>query len=249
MNAIPRKRVLGTIANFDVAVCIFALAMLLIGMPISWKQFMLSLVGWDSVGNSNWYIFSIVICYIITYIGQKVSLSNGNMITCIMIVVFAFILSFYRGTWWYNTVYAYGAGLIFSEYKDNLIFSMKANYGRWMISVGGGFLLCLCTYLYFYTPFKGELERLGAMVFDIMSVFFALLVVMITMKVRIGNNVLIWLGTNLFPLYIYQRLSMMVLTELYPNALVISYPQLFFIICLLTTGMIAYTYKWWQIKM
>lgn len=165
-----------------------------------------------------------------------------------MIVVFAFILSLSKGTWWYNTVFAYGAGLLFSEHKETMVKSMKNHYVKWLLTIGGGFVLCLGTYLFFYGPFKGELEQLGALVFDVMSVFFALLTVLLTMKVKIGNRALEWLGTNLFPLYIYQRLSMMVLTELYPDVLVAQHPYIFLLACIGITGGIAWGYKWINIK-
>lgn len=247
-DMIPKKRVLGTLVNFDVAVIVFAIAMLLIGEHVSWMRFLLSLIGWDAVGNSNWYIFVILACYAFTFVGQKVCAPKGTALTCILIVVFAFVLSLYKGTWWYNTMFAYGAGLIFSEHKDDLILSMRNHYLMWIICIGACFILCLSTYLYFYGPFKGEMQRLGALVFDVMSVFFALLVVLCSMKVHIGNKILMWLGANLFPLYIYQRLPMMVLTDLYPDVIVAQHPYVFLLMCITITCSIAWGYKLINIK-
>lgn len=137
---------------------------------------------------------------------------------------------------------------MFSEYKEDFVTSMKVNYYRWLLGICGGFALCLTIYLVFYGPFKGELERLGALVFNVMSVFFSLFVVLLTMRVKIGNSILGWLGTNLFPLYIYQQLSMMVLTELYPNALVVLHPYLFLMACVTITCLITWGYKWICVK-
>lgn len=34
---------------------------------------LLSLIGWENVGNSNWYIFCIICCYAFTYIAFKIA--------------------------------------------------------------------------------------------------------------------------------------------------------------------------------
>lgn len=99
-------------------------------------------------------------------------------------------------------MFAYGAGLLFSQHKDVLIMSMKSNYVKWLFVICIGFLVCLGTYLLCYGHFKTDLERVGAFVFEVMSVFFAYMVVLLTMKIQIGNKTLEWLESNLFPLYI-----------------------------------------------
>lgn len=76
--SVPRKRVLGTLINFDIAVIIFAVTAFLLGIPLTLQHFYISLIGWDSVGNSNWYIFVIMICYALTFIGQKIKPSMGG---------------------------------------------------------------------------------------------------------------------------------------------------------------------------
>lgn len=71
VNSMPRKRILVTLLNFDVAVVLFVIANLLLGLDLSVRQIVLSLFCWDSVGNSNWYIFVILACYTIVYLGYK----------------------------------------------------------------------------------------------------------------------------------------------------------------------------------
>lgn len=58
-----KRRILTTLVNFDVAVLLFVVVGLLLGKSYSLKQVALSFVCWDSVGNSNWYIFAIILCY------------------------------------------------------------------------------------------------------------------------------------------------------------------------------------------
>ena len=64
LQTFPKKRMLSTLVNFDIAVAVFVVVGLLLGKSFSIKQVALSFVCWDSVGNSNWYIFAILLCYL-----------------------------------------------------------------------------------------------------------------------------------------------------------------------------------------
>lgn len=249
IRAIPKKRILGTLVNFDVAVLIFAVVCLLLGTEVSLQNFLLSLIGWSEMGNSNWYIFSIVMCYVFTFIAYSVNKTQGGAFLWIFLFAYTFLMSVFKGTWWYNTIFAYGAGLFFSEHKEWFLYQWRHHYNSWLTIVSAGFMACLGCYLLFYGPFKSNMEYAGAMVFNVMSVFFAYLVVLLSMKITIHNKFLEWLGVNLFPLYIYQRLSMMVLSTLYPIELVANHPYVFLVICVLITGCIAWAYKFIRISL
>lgn len=69
--AMPRHRVAGTLINFDVAVLIFLVVDLLLGRDVVLSKIVLSFLAWDSLGNSNWYIFAILICYLLTCLVAK----------------------------------------------------------------------------------------------------------------------------------------------------------------------------------
>ena len=68
VKQMPKCRVMKTLLNFDIAVCFFIVLDILLTRPFSISQILLSFVAWDSVGNSNWYIFIILLCYIFTYV-------------------------------------------------------------------------------------------------------------------------------------------------------------------------------------
>ena len=53
-RTMPRRRILGTLLRFDVAVLCFAALALALGHAFSLRQFALSLVAWESLGNSDW---------------------------------------------------------------------------------------------------------------------------------------------------------------------------------------------------
>lgn len=64
----PKRRILTTLLNFDIAVAAFIVLDLIIGRPIGACQALLSFVCWESVGNSNWYIFAIIYCYAVAWL-------------------------------------------------------------------------------------------------------------------------------------------------------------------------------------
>lgn len=65
---IPKKRVLRALFNFDCAVVLYLVLGLVLGSSFTFKQVALSHIGWDSLGNSNWYIFTVLVLYVLTYI-------------------------------------------------------------------------------------------------------------------------------------------------------------------------------------
>lgn len=68
---IPKRRVLPTLINFDVAVLLFAIVNLCLGIDYPIIVSILSFTGWKSIGNSNWYIFVIISCYLSTYLTAR----------------------------------------------------------------------------------------------------------------------------------------------------------------------------------
>ena len=73
IKSYPKRRILSTLLNFDVAVLFFLFVNILLGIKMSGNQIALSFICWESVGNSNWYIFVIILCYFITYISYVIS--------------------------------------------------------------------------------------------------------------------------------------------------------------------------------
>lgn len=65
------KRILPTILNFWVAVAVFVIWSLVLGRDLAVGRICMSFIGWDSVGNSNWYIFAIVLLYIGFFLSFK----------------------------------------------------------------------------------------------------------------------------------------------------------------------------------
>ena len=71
IDSIPHRRLITTLLNFDVAVGIFLVVDICLGIHYETKDIVLAFTGWKSIGNSNWYIFVILCCYFSTYLTYK----------------------------------------------------------------------------------------------------------------------------------------------------------------------------------
>ena len=244
VKAMPRHRILGTLLNFDVAVLIFIVVDLLLGIELTANQCLLSLTGWKSVGNSNWYIFVILVCYLMTYVTLRIPLSRPRYRVAVLFVLCLFwvvLLWLFKLPYWYDTILCYPLGFMSSTYKDKI----EAHFrGRYWICVSVLLVALLLTHLWHYVQAYDWFQ----LRYNAMSMVFALLMLALTMKVRINNRILIWFGKMLFPVYIYMRLPMLVMKHETP-AFVGTYPAAFILISLAVTVGIACCYRHWEIKL
>ena len=238
VDRMPSHRILSTIINFDIAVVFFIIIAYFLDEPLSFNKVILSLLGWESVGNSNWYIFCIVTCYILTFLVFK--FINKKHITSsivISIVAFSILLSYLKPNYWYNTLWAYALGITFSFYRKEIESILQKNWKSSMFIISILFLLLFSI----KNGYRG-------IPYNMLSICFALLVVILSMKVSIGNKALYWIGANLFPFYIYQRLPMIFISKKYPELLIYN-PLVFMFLCLLISLLITYAYKYWRVTL
>ena len=245
VDRFPRHRLLQTLLNFDVAVACFFFLNLALDIPMSFKQVGLSLIGWESIGNSNWYVFVILICYLSTWIASKVFSNNISRIalgTTILIIVGEIALSYLKHGQprWYNTMLCYPLGALYSVNKDFIIPFSKKYYIPIL-----GVLLSLFLFLHL----QRFIPSLRGFSYNAKAIAFALLVVHLSMKVKLRNGFYQWAGAALFPIYIYQRIPMIAVKEIAGNSFICSQSYLFILFCAAITGSIALLYKNWRIKL
>ena len=127
VHKIPVNRILGTLFRFDIAILLFAVLRLAVGKEITAPQFLLSLVGWDSLGNSNWYIFAVVVAYAITYIAFEICRDKGKYYPAAILVTmgcaaYIFILAHFelKQVHWYDTIICYACGVWYSLLREKI---------------------------------------------------------------------------------------------------------------------------------
>lgn len=231
VQAMPRHRILTVLVNFDVAVVIFAVLQLLLGRVFPVNRYLLSLVGWEQIGNSNWYIFVILVCYAVTWLSALICKSGYKMLIISVLLLSAFyaVLVHCKEPHWYNTMVAYPLGMAAGLWKDRLD-KLQKTPGYWVALVLG-FLGLALTYIHHEDPV--------GLVHSFRSVVFAVVMVLLLMKVKVGNPVLDWAGKNLFLLYIFHRFPMILLSHFDPWGITAGHPVLFVLISFALTLVIV----------
>ena len=133
---------------------------------------------------------------------------------------------------WYNTFLSFAAGLLYSQFKSQIEPFVHQWY--WIVLPA-----CILVFFSVHTQnfaFYGLKDNLT-------SILFALSIVVVSMKIKVGNKALIWCGTKLFPLYIYQRIPMIFLSKFDGGVFISRHPFAYVWLCLLITIAIALLYR------
>ncbi len=231
---LPKNRFLKVFLQMSVAVLLFLVLGLCRGETFSFKQIVLSFLCWDDLGNSNWFIFVTLVFYIFIYVSfifyNEKRLWISMSMTIILSIGYVFVIKEYKtGVQWFNTFLCLPAGMVFSIFKDKFFELMKKSKLLWYYL---SFFVIVA--LFFVVYFKVKLDAWGH---NLLSILFSMLLVFITMKIKIENKVLIWIGKHTFWIYILQRIPMIIFKDL---GLASYSKYLFMIVCLASTLLISW---------
>lgn len=198
IDDIPRKRVHKTWLHFSLAVVLFLIVSCFMDEHYPFSQIILSFFAWESIGNSNWYIFAILFLYIATYLGFKITTNRRISIVLVILLCCSYIVAMHYlkdGSWWYDTILCYPAGMVLSNNKERI---------KKSLNIYTPFILFLITSIFYI--FKGNL-----IAHELLAIIFCLDIVLITTFIKIENSILLFLGKHTFEIYILQRIPMILL--------------------------------------
>lgn len=202
-----RKRILKTLVHFDVAVFLFLVLSLIVGQYYSASEYLFSWIGWTSIGNSNWFIFDILILYSITWIVIKVKNLNHFQIAVIVmlltVLLWGGILKCRTSSpWWVDTLLTYPAGMFFSVFRNRIEKFISNNKYYWLLFFAIAIVFFLLKLKY----------KVGSDIYGVCSCLFSFLIVLSSAKLKVDNVILQWLGRNSFAIYVIQRWPMILLS-------------------------------------
>ena len=231
-----KKRVLKTLVNFAAALLLYVLVNLLFRFHYSAKEYLLCWIGWESIGNSNWYIFTILALYCMTWLGFAVEKKTAAklsvpIVSLLCVAYIYFMHAAGKESWWYDTSLCYPLGMMVSACKETLSQQLKstAKWLGWLAASLAAFLVCY---------------KIGSLFSFFAACFFCLVVVILTAKLRIGNRPLSWMGKHLFEIYILQRLPMILLSWFQ-----VIDPMLFSALVICATMLLAGVFQLFLIKL
>lgn len=231
VKSIPSNRFLKVLLHFDLAVLLYIVINFSFGKSLNAKQMLLAFTGYNSIGNSNWYIFDILVLYLIVFAAfmlARKKLFAGAIITTVLTVGFVFAqMLLKRNDWCYNTVILFPVGMIFSLVKPQLEKLITKHDALYLSATAVAF----AAYSFFYLK-----RAQGIEFYSMWAILFMALIVLVTMKIRIGNKVLSFFGSHVFSIYILQRLPMIFFSSM---GLAARNKYVFVVVCFIATVILA----------
>ena len=232
-DKMPKNRLLKVYLMFIISWVLFLILSFVLKANYPFAQYAWSSIGITSIGNSNWYVVIIIVLYFSTYISIKVG-GNQKVALVINLVLCLFLIftlkKFPIDSCWWNTIPAYGFGLVYSYLKPSILkFYKKNKANRWVlfgISLGLTVLFGLLNAMYPCDLF-----------YFLEVISFALIFACFLSLFVVGNKVVLTLGKYCFWIYILQRLPMRIFDNI---PAVKQYLYVYFLLCLVSTAILAF---------
>ncbi len=209
VKTLPTKRALKVFIHFDVAILLFWITGIALGKNYPVKTVLLSLIGLSGIGNSTWFIFDIIILYLLNYavfIFTKKRMVIGTAILTVLSVAAVYIISLWKGYenyWWYDTLLCFPLGMWYALAKPYIDKALLNSPVKWLITTVVAAIAFALLHQY---PIRGT-----RLVFIAEALVFAILMVLLSMRISVNNGILQWFGKRVFGIYILQRIPMMIL--------------------------------------
>lgn len=230
VNSIMTKRFLKVWIHFTMAIVLFVFTNMFLGNELKLNKVLFSLIGWDGIGNSNWYIFDTLVLYILTFLSFRFVGKNnklGMYIMALLSTAFVVTMTFFKQGYWYNTIIAYPLGMLFAMTEPQFrAWINKSRFNFIIIATIGAVSIFLSSYD------KGKLTSYK--VFVTASIF---IILALSLKVEFKNKILEFLGKYVFEIYILQRIPMLILKNYIPQK------YLYFAACFAATIIISILFR------
>jgi len=223
------KRVLPLILAFLFSNWIFFIARIIMKEKINgWKVFCY-ISGWGMPNIYAWFAIAMPLFYLFFYISFKVFKNDGLRLLGVVIgtFIYTFIGTYVdhndywmRGEWWYNSVHFFWIGILFAMYEKKIVAVIKKYYIPFLIaSVIGAYVTFIVAEVFtgvfsYYGEYNPSLSRamivanrwkcLGMQM--LACVFFVAAVLIINMKLKVGNKFLGFMGTITLEFYLLHGL-------------------------------------------
>lgn len=230
MDSFFKKRFIPTFINFAIAVILFIIVNLILGNNYSISKILLSFTGWESIGNSNWYMLAIFVFYllIILLFNKKIKLDNiyRIILLSILTVIYMYVVTRFKDNYYVDTILCFPIGMFYSYYKDKIDNLLKKKY--WLCIVVVSVLVIGSYYLRNYID--------NVYVYNLFAMFFIIWIVIMTRRIKLNSKIITFFGVHTFWIYILQRIPMMILQNKLDN-------YIYFIVCFGITILLSYLMK------
>lgn len=232
ISTIPYNRILKTWINFLGALVLYwILDLCILHGGYGTKEYLLSIFAWESIGNSTWFVFGILICWGATWLSFVLLHDRRKAYICLCILLIIYILvikNLKNGHAWYDTILCYPLGMAVSFGKARVDRILTSNLKTGIIVLLSSFWIVIRLFV-----------PQNIVVRELQSILFAVFVLTVVSRITVNNKILQWFGTHTFSIYILQRIPMNLLAFWGINS---SFRWGYILMCLSITCVLAYVF-------
>lgn len=159
----------------------------------------------------NWYIYSLMMFYILYYLSYKVFKGRYKALclTILTIIITLLALKFNLPRTYFISQWSFPLGALIYEYKDKIDWLIKNRLKNIILVLAVILLISL------YSFFVKEYTILDLILHNLLFLPFYFTIILICYFFRFYNNIIKFLKTISFELYIYQFIVMNIVTSFY----------------------------------
>lgn len=193
------------------------------------------LTGPVMLNGYSWFVYTLLIFYVLFYLAFKYFKSKKSATLCVLIGVFLYIFFcdwWMYGTWWYNSSLSFAVGILFARYETRLIQNMRKYYMLYLPAASA----CTCVFFALGYHTQNAFVQMSA------SCTFVILLLLLNMKLKIGNKLLTILGNITLEFYLLHGIFLQIFgyNETVSNPLQIKNVTLLVLVVFLCTFITAY---------
>ncbi len=226
LKGFVKKRILPVVLALYSTTIIFFIARILVGEKMDGQKVFWYLTSIKLCNPNTWYVIVLPFFYLFFYVSFRFIKKDGLAVAAVCGLVLLYMLEatrvdhndfWIRGQWWYNCVHLFPMGVVFAKYEKNIMKFFKKFYVVLMpLSVLGLYpLYKFSTFITGTVSYYGEnwnapdkiMRRricLGSEM--LVTLDFVLVVILLCMKLRIGNKFLKFMGTITLEFYLIHGL-------------------------------------------
>ena len=227
LNGFVRRRVLPMVAAYYVTGWIFLAVRLFMGQKISALHMILYITGVGHANPNAWYVMVVPLFYLAFYVSFRMFRREGAALASTTALVLLWVLIgcatdhndwYICGEWWYNTAAFFPLGLFLAKYEKGFVRAAKRAYlpllalsiaAIWGLHVYSQFAQDYFGYYCEWNPHLHEriFRRLMCVIAQVgVAGAFVLFILLVMMKLRIGNRALRFMGGITLEFYLIHGL-------------------------------------------
>lgn len=249
VHSLISRRFPQLLLNFSIAVLLYGVLQFSTGHSYSTSHILLSLVGWESLGNSTWFICTTLIAYLFIYVsfticGTRRPYAGVSLVAVLLAACIPLIL-LEKHSYWVDTYLCIPAGMLFALCKSR-VETLLARVPFPSIALGG--VITAAGYIMHH--YSGSVAwhlglpdycmHLPIVIAGSILFAFGLTLTYGCISFRRLPKFMVWAGgAALFPLYIFQRIPMIIGLHFGLNE---TYPHLYIAACLALSIALAFIF-------